>query len=43
MTGSRMFEMYKKENFGFLQKMRFKGETDHLHEMAHYLQELFND
>ena len=43
MTGSRMFEMYKKENQGFLEKMRYEGETDRLHEMAHYLQELFND
>ena len=43
MTGSRMFEMYKKENFGFLEKMRFKGKVDVLYDMAHYLQELFND
>jgi (p)ppGpp synthase/HD superfamily hydrolase len=43
MTGSRMFGMYKKENPGFLEKMRYEGETDVLYDMAHYLQELFND
>jgi hypothetical protein len=43
MTGSRMFEMYKKENPGFLEKMGFKGEIDFLYDMGHYLEELFND
>jgi hypothetical protein len=43
MTGSRMFEMYKKENQGFMDKMMFEGESDSLYDMGHYLEELFND
>jgi (p)ppGpp synthase/HD superfamily hydrolase len=41
MTGSRMFEMYKKENKGFMEKMRFKGTVDPLYDMGHYLEQLF--
>jgi (p)ppGpp synthase/HD superfamily hydrolase len=42
-TGSRMFEMYKKENENFLLSLGFRyGEGHHLAEMATYLeQELF--
>lgn len=42
MTGSRMFEMYEKENDGFLSKLGFsEGQEHHLGEMAKYLEKLF--
>jgi len=42
MTGSRMFEMYEKENDAFLSKLGFsEGQAHHLGEMAKYLEKLF--
>lgn len=44
MTGSRMFEMYKKENDNFLTSLGFvEGQAHPLGEMCHYLETLFND
>jgi (p)ppGpp synthase/HD superfamily hydrolase len=44
MTGSRMFEMYKKENDNFLNSLGFvEGQAHPLGEMCHYLETLFND
>jgi (p)ppGpp synthase/HD superfamily hydrolase len=42
MTGSRMFEMYKKENSNFIQELGWFGDvTDQLYPMFCDLQELF--
>jgi hypothetical protein len=42
MTGSRMFEMYKKENSDFIQELGWFGDVTHpLYEMFCDLQELF--
>jgi (p)ppGpp synthase/HD superfamily hydrolase len=44
MTGSRMFEMYKKENNHFLDSLGFvEGHGHPLGEMCHYLENLFED
>jgi hypothetical protein len=44
MTGSRMFEMYKKENDDFLTSLGFvEGRAHPLGEMCNYLENLFND
>jgi (p)ppGpp synthase/HD superfamily hydrolase len=44
MTGSRMFEMYKKENDHFLASLGFvEGQAHPLGEMCHYLETLFID
>lgn len=44
MTGSRMFEMYKKENNHFLESLGFvEGHGHPLGEMCHYLENLFED
>jgi (p)ppGpp synthase/HD superfamily hydrolase len=44
MTGSRMFEMYKKENNHFLDSLGFvEGHGHPLGDMCHYLENLFED
>lgn len=45
MTGSRMFEMYKKENTDFLTSLGFfvEGQTQPLGVMSRYLENLFID
>ena len=44
MTGSRMFDMYKKENDHFLTSLGFiEGQAHPLGEMCHYLENLFID
>jgi len=44
MTGSRMFEMYKKESDNFLTSLGFvEGQAHPLGEMCNYLENLFND
>jgi (p)ppGpp synthase/HD superfamily hydrolase len=44
MTGSRMFDMYKKENDHFLTSLGFvEGQAHQLGEMCRYLENLFED
>jgi (p)ppGpp synthase/HD superfamily hydrolase len=44
MTGSRMFEMYKKENDNFIEKLGYDDTNTHPYfEMFAYLNKLFND
>jgi (p)ppGpp synthase/HD superfamily hydrolase len=46
MSGSRMFEMYGKENPEFMQQLGFTAEEKYLHEYANmfvYLSKLFED
>jgi (p)ppGpp synthase/HD superfamily hydrolase len=44
MTGSRMFEMYKKENYDFMTSLGFvEGQSHPLDEIGMYLENLFND
>lgn len=46
MSGSRMFEMYRKENSDFVAQLGFTAEANYLHEYAEmfvYLMKLFED
>jgi hypothetical protein len=44
MTGSRMFEMYNKENYDFMTSLGFvEGQSHPLDEIGMYLENLFND